>query len=119
MYGPTTSGRNATVVSGVLFFARIALGVGFLSAVADRFGAWGPPGGTNVAWGDFAHFLRSTAKFNPYLSSALVPIVGWAVTIGEAVAGVALVAGIYVRAAAILAAILLLGGRRMRSRCVI
>lgn len=90
-------------------FARVALGAGFLSAVADRFGLWGPVSAPNVAWGDFPHFLRSTAKLNPYLPEALVPALGWAVTIAEAVVGVALVAGVRVRVAAILAAVLLLG----------
>jgi hypothetical protein len=30
-------------------FLRLALGVAFLSAVADRFGLWGPAGAKNVA----------------------------------------------------------------------
>jgi uncharacterized membrane protein YphA (DoxX/SURF4 family) len=94
--------------SAARIFARVALGVGFLSAVADRFGLWGPVGAPNVAWGDFAHFLESTAKLNPYLPEALVPALGWAVTIAEAVTGVALVAGVRVRVAATLAAGLLL-----------
>jgi uncharacterized membrane protein YphA (DoxX/SURF4 family) len=55
--------------------------------------------------------LRSqyTAKLNPYLPDLLVPALAWMVTIGETVAGVALVAGVYLRPAAILAAVLLLG----------
>jgi hypothetical protein len=47
-------------------FARLALGAGFLSAVADRFGIWGPAGATNVAWGDFASFTGYAAKLNPW-----------------------------------------------------
>jgi thiosulfate dehydrogenase (quinone) large subunit len=97
------------LASGAQVFGRIALGLGFLSAVADRFGLWGRVGAPNVAWGDFGHFLEYTAKLNPYLPEALVPALGWAVTIAETVAGVALVAGTRVRAAATLAAILLLG----------
>jgi hypothetical protein len=31
---------------------------GFLSAVADRFGLWGPPGAPNVAWGGVAAVCR-------------------------------------------------------------
>ena len=31
-------------------FLRIALGISFLSAVADRFGLWGAYGQPNVAW---------------------------------------------------------------------
>src|SRR5437899_12739196 len=36
------------------------LGASFLSAVADRFGLWGPHGAKNVSWGDFAHFVEYT-----------------------------------------------------------
>ena len=32
---------------------RIGLGVGFLSAVADRLGLWGAFGQPNVEWGNF------------------------------------------------------------------
>jgi hypothetical protein len=35
----------------VRLFARFALGASFLSAVADRFGLWGPHGAKNVSWG--------------------------------------------------------------------
>lgn len=31
-------------------FLRDALGLGFLSALADRFGLWGPFGTPNVSW---------------------------------------------------------------------
>ena len=43
---------------------RWALAVTILSAVADRFGIWGPPGATNVAWGDWAHFVAYTPWWN-------------------------------------------------------
>lgn len=33
----------------VCLFARVALGASFLSAVADRFGLWGPYGARNVS----------------------------------------------------------------------
>lgn len=86
----------------------MALGVGFLSAVADRFGLWGAAGARNVAWGDFGHFLAYTAKVNPYLSASLVPALGWLVTACEIVLGVALIAGVRMRAAAVLSGLLLL-----------
>jgi hypothetical protein len=37
---------------------RVGLGVGFLSAVADRFGLWGAFGQPNVEWGNFSRFLE-------------------------------------------------------------
>lgn len=92
----------------VALYGRLALGVAFLSAVADRFGLWGAPGARNVAWGDFGHFLAYTAKVNPYLSPRLVPALGWLVTVCEVGLGVALIAGVKVRLAALLSGALLL-----------
>ena len=51
---------------------RMALAAGFLSAVADRFGLWGPIGTPGVSWGGFAKFLDYTATILPYLSTTLV-----------------------------------------------
>ncbi len=96
-------GRRAIVM-----YARLALGVGFLSAVADRLGLWGPPGGRNVAWGDFAHFLTYTATVNPYVPSSLIPALGWFVTGCEIALGVLLIVGIAPRVVAALSGALLL-----------
>jgi hypothetical protein len=52
---------------------RVALGATFLTAVTDRFGVWGAPGAPQVAWGDFAHFLRYAAQVNAFLPPALIP----------------------------------------------
>jgi hypothetical protein len=38
-------------------FLRIALGISFFCAVADRFGLWGAYGQPNVAWGDLSRFV--------------------------------------------------------------
>ena len=48
---------------------RMALAAGFLSAVADRFGLWGPIGTPGVSWGGFAKFLDYTATLlrEPFL----------------------------------------------------
>ena len=40
-------------------YARVALGIGFLSGVADRFGLWR---GRNVGYGNFEGFVRYTAQ---------------------------------------------------------
>jgi putative oxidoreductase len=52
---------------------RLALGVTFLTAVADRFELWGQFGTPNVAWGDFARFTQYTGELNPWAPAALVP----------------------------------------------
>jgi uncharacterized membrane protein YphA (DoxX/SURF4 family) len=88
-------------------YLRVALAVGFLAAVTDRFGLWGPYGATNVAWGDFGHFLAYTALINPELPAAAIPIVGWTATVAEVVIALALLVGFRTREAAMAAAILL------------
>ena len=45
-------------------FLRLALGMSFLSAVADRFGLWGAYGQPNVSWGNYARFVDYTAQLN-------------------------------------------------------
>lgn len=97
-------------------FLRVALGAAFLSAVADRFGLWGPPGTKNASWGDFAHFMQYTRQLNPWAPAALIPTLAWAATGAELVLGVALVLGLFTRWAALLSGILLLifaGGMSM------
>ena len=89
-------------------FLRFGLGIGFLSAVADRLGAWGPYGGRNVAWGDMEHFLSYAAKLNPWFPSAVIPAVGWMVTIAEFTLGILLLIGFETRWAARLSGWLLL-----------
>lgn len=76
-----------------MLFARFALGVGFLSAVADRFGLWGPAGATHVAWGDFARFTAYAGKVNPWAPAVLVPTIAWVATFAEIALGVLLLLG--------------------------
>ncbi len=84
----------------VALFLRLALSAAFLSAVADRFGLWGPPGSAGVAWGDFSRFLDYTGTLNPWAPDALVAWLGWIATGAETVLGLALLAGIRTRWAA-------------------
>lgn len=87
---------------------RIALAVAFLSAVADRFGLWGPPGSGNVAWGEFDLFLDYTALLLWFLPAAAVPWFGWAATIIEVLLAVGLLSGYFVRWFAVGSGILLI-----------
>ena len=86
---------------------RLALAAGFLSAVADRFGLWGPPGTPGVAWGGFDRFLAYTGKLLWYLPAGVVPAAGWAATVLEVVLAVGLVAGVRLRAVALACGVLL------------
>ena len=87
---------------------RLALGVAFLSAVADRFGAWGPYGQPHVAWGDFSRFTSYTGLLLWFLPAGVVPVFAAIATAAEVVLGVALMCGLYVRATALLSGALLL-----------
>jgi len=89
-------------------YLRMALGAAFLSALADRFGLWGRPGKPGVAWGDFEHFTQYAAMVNSFLPARVIPAVAWAATIAESAFGLGLILGVYKRAVALGAAILLL-----------
>ena len=83
-------------------FLRLGLAAGFLSAVADRFGIWGPYGAPAVAWGDMQHFMTYVARLNPWFPSAVVPALGWMATIAEILCGVLLLIGWQTRRVALL-----------------
>jgi putative oxidoreductase len=77
----------------LMWFTRLALSAAFLSAVADRFGLWGPPGSPNASWGDMAHFLVYAGKVNSFLPASLIAAVGWGATVAEIVLGLGLLTG--------------------------
>ena len=89
-------------------FLRLGLAAGFLSAVADRFGLWGPYGKPAVAWGDMAHFLPYVRQLNPWFPNAMIPAVAWTATIAEITLGTLLLIGMQTRLAAWLSGWLLL-----------
>lgn len=101
------SSLRARLLSLAVPFARIALGLAFLSAVADRFGLWGGPGARGVAWGQMGPFLEYTATVNPWFPSTLIPAVGWLVTVAEIFLGLALLVGWRLRDTALASALLL------------
>lgn len=92
----------------VSLFARLALAAGFLSAVFDRFGIWGPGGADGVAWGDFATFTTYAAKINPWAPAALMPAIAWTATLAEVALALLLIAGYRTRWAAFGSGVLLL-----------
>ena len=89
-----------------VWIARLALAATLLSAVADRFGIWGPPGAQHVSWGDWPHFVAYCAKVNSFAPKALIPVLAWAATVLEAAFGVLLLAGVYLEAVAYATALL-------------
>lgn len=106
---PRASGRRVKYMRYATVYLRLALAVGFLSAVADRFGIWGAPGAHLVAWGNFHNFLRYTAILNPWFPRSWIPAIGWLATICEAALGLALLVGFRIRSVAFCSGILSLG----------
>jgi uncharacterized membrane protein YphA (DoxX/SURF4 family) len=88
-------------------FLRYALGLGFLSAVADRLGLWGPFGQPNVDWGNFSRFLEYTRTINWYAPAGTIPALGLIATGAEIVFGTLLIVGWYTRVNAVLSGLLL------------
>ncbi len=102
----TQLAENGTEV--VRLFARFALGASFLSAVADRFGLWGPHGAKSVSWGDFPHFVKYTGTVMSLFPSSLTVSFAWAATVAETLFGILLIAGCKVRIVSVLSGLLLL-----------
>jgi uncharacterized membrane protein YphA (DoxX/SURF4 family) len=82
--------------------------MGFLSAVADRFGLWGPPGAPHVAWGAWAPFVVYVGKLNWFAPAATIPILAWLATIAEVVCALGLLVGWQLRLFALGSGLLLL-----------
>ena len=97
---PKLLAREEFFASAAPLALRWSLAVTFLSAVADRFGIWGPPGTANVSWGDWSHFVAYTAKVNSFLPTVVVPYLAVGATAAEALLGVALIAGVFPRTVA-------------------
>lgn len=88
-----------------IVYARIAIGVAFLSAVADRFGLWGKH---SSSWGNFSNFTHYTGHVLSFMPSASIPFFAWAATVLEIFFGVTLIVGLWLRWTAYGSALLLL-----------
>lgn len=82
---------------------RLPLAFAFFEAVTDRLGLLGSSG-PGVAWREFIDY---TAKINPLLPSAVIPVVAVLVTICEISFGVGLLFGVKIRFVALGSAVLL------------
>ena len=84
-----------------IFYLRIALGVAFLSGIADRFGLY------RGGYGNFDGFMRYTAQVNSFMPAFTIPFLAWAATLAEFGLGVALILGLWPRWVALGSAALL------------
>lgn len=89
----------------IKLFLRIAIAIGFLSAVADRFGMWSKE---NSAWGNWESFLEYNQTLIPWIPSSLVPTVGILATGAEIIFAIFLLIGFKTELFAKLSGILLL-----------
>lgn len=71
-------------------YLRLGIGIGFLSAVADRFGLW--PKNLS-AWGNWENFLVTTKNMNPWLPENLIAGIGFMATAAEIIFGLCLIVG--------------------------
>lgn len=92
----------------ITLLLRIALGMGFISAVADRFGYWGAAGDAAVAWGNWEKFIQYTSKLNFDAGPTTANILGVIATAFEITFGVLLVIGFKIKYIAFLSGFLLL-----------
>jgi uncharacterized membrane protein YphA (DoxX/SURF4 family) len=92
------------VVRAAPGYARLALGVAFLSGIASRFGLWGK----GVGYGSYEAFEQYTAEVNAFMPRATVPFLAWAATAAELGLGLLLVLGVWRRPVALASAALLL-----------
>ncbi|MEB9684750.1 DoxX protein [Bacillus thuringiensis serovar pingluonsis] len=92
----------------ITVYLRLALGISFLSAVADRFGIWGAPGEPNVGWGNMGNYIDYVGVLNPSIPETLVPIAGWIATVFEVTFAILLIIGFKTRVTAVLSGAMLL-----------
>ena len=91
-----------------ILLLRLATAANFLSPVADRFGLWGPPGATNVVWGNWGNFVAYTAQVNSFAPVAVVPALAVVATVLEIGLSVLLIVGFKTRLASLGSALLTL-----------
>ncbi|MFV0304058.1 MAG: DoxX family protein [Moheibacter sp.] len=89
----------------IKLFLRFAISIGFLSAVADRFGFWSEK---NSIWGNWNSFLQYTEVINPWLPKFMIPTIGILVTVAEIIFAICLIIGLKTEFFAKLSGVLLL-----------
>ncbi len=78
-------------------FLRLALGLGFILPVMDRFGWLGAPGTNGNAWGNWSNFVAYTHTLLPFFNSGWVYVMAILATVAETVLGISLILGFKIR----------------------
>lgn len=74
----------------IKLYLRLAISIGFLSAVADRFGIWSKE---ISVWGNWENFLSYTQLINPWIPKPLIPTAGIIATAAEIIFALCLLIG--------------------------
>ncbi|WP_316778979.1 DoxX family membrane protein [Pedobacter antarcticus] len=90
-------------------YLRIALGVGFILPVMDRFGWLGIAGQRGTAWGNWDNFVSYTHTLMPYMNDSLTRVFATLATASEILFGIMLIIGYKIRLAALGSFLLTLG----------
>jgi putative oxidoreductase len=90
-----------TNISIAQLFLRLALGIGFILPVMDRFGWLGAPGQNGVAWGNWDNFVAYTNTLVPFASKGVANIMGAIATAGEGIFAILLIIGYKTKLAAL------------------
>lgn len=93
---------NSTLIK---LFLRLSISLGFLSAVADRFGIWSKE---VSVWGNWNNFLEYTKLINPWFPDFMISSIGVIATLAEIVFAVCLLIGFKTELVAKLSGFLLL-----------
>jgi uncharacterized membrane protein YphA (DoxX/SURF4 family) len=97
--------RHHRRLDWAFLYARVTLGIAFLSGIADRFGLWRSK---NVGYGNFEGFIRYTAKVNSFMPASSIPFLAWSATIAKLALGIFLLIGVWRRWTALASALLLI-----------
>lgn len=89
----------------IKLYLRLAISIGFLSAVADRFGIWNKE---VSIWGNWDNFLEYTKLINPWFPESLISLIGILATGAEIVLAIFLLIGFKTELFAKLSGVLLL-----------
>ncbi|SDJ24753.1 hypothetical protein [Flavobacterium noncentrifugens] len=90
-------------------FLRLALSASYLSAVSDRFGYWGAPGTTGIAWGNWENFVNYTNSVVGFLPQQWGGFLAIAATVLEIILPVLLIVGYRLKYISMASGLLLLG----------
>lgn len=88
-------------------FLRFSLAASFLSAVADRFGVWGPAGSDGVSWGNWGSFVDYVELLNSFAPAAFIPALAWTATAAEVALALGLIIGWRLQSVALASGLLL------------